>query len=534
MKTSAVILLFFLSPLFSFSQKTDRSVIDKDIEAAKKLSESNPKKAMEFSEQIYHLSKNSGYKTGILESSNILMMRYFDAGNFKKILELSREAENIAIEQNDKRTLSNIYRLRGMAYTEIGFHDESVKEFKKAFAITRKINEHNFRNYQDALLYNGLASYHAHYNSPIDSVIFYQKKSMETATKINNSEDYLNKKYFTLALAYINLGKTSSQSQRFEDAENYFRKALEICRNKKYSINDNLKIAVLNEFAWLYYEQNNYADAVDFAEQAEISEKKQSTPYLRRDIYEVHFKSAVEQGNKEESNRYMSLFTALNDSIVNIEKKIVATPLEYIKENQQQAYHSKIRIIVIVSTAIVIASLIFGFLYWKTQQISLQKRYDIIIADLKTEYDEKDKIIQSANFEKSENPIKGITIIDNTQNAILQKLEEFEADENFIRNDVSLASLANSMNTNTRYLSEIIKKGKGKSFNDYINGLRIRYIIEILYKKPAYRQYKISYLAECSGFSSREVFTVIFKKETGVNPSYFIDKLRKEQEKVKV
>jgi len=48
----------------------------------------------------------------------------------------------------------------------------------------------------------------------------------------------------------------------------------------------------------------------------------------------------------------------------------------------------------------------------------------------------------------------------------------------------------------------------------------------LLYEEPKHREYKISYLAELCGFSSREVFTTIFKKETGISPSYFIDHLK--------
>jgi YesN/AraC family two-component response regulator len=88
--------------------------------------------------------------------------------------------------------------------------------------------------------------------------------------------------------------------------------------------------------------------------------------------------------------------------------------------------------------------------------------------------------------------------------------------------------LSNSLNTNPRYLSEIIKQHKGKNFNNYLNGLRIHYITNKLYDTPVFREYKISYLAEACGFSSREVFAVIFKKETGVTPSYFISQLKKD------
>lgn len=59
-------------------------------------------------------------------------------------------------------------------------------------------------------------------------------------------------------------------------------------------------------------------------------------------------------------------------------------------------------------------------------------------------------------------------------------------------------------------------------------------MVNLLASDPDYREYKISYLAEISGFSSREVFTITFKKETGVNPSYFINNLKKDYDEIKV
>jgi YesN/AraC family two-component response regulator len=97
---------------------------------------------------------------------------------------------------------------------------------------------------------------------------------------------------------------------------------------------------------------------------------------------------------------------------------------------------------------------------------------------------------------------------------------------------MSLPVLAAQFNTNTKYLSNIINEYKGKNFNNYINGLRINYIMKLLYEKPEYRGYKTSYLAECCGFSSRIVFTTVFKKETGITPSYFINTLKNEEKTI--
>ncbi|UTX49040.1 AraC family transcriptional regulator [Chryseobacterium sp. MA9] len=120
---------------------------------------------------------------------------------------------------------------------------------------------------------------------------------------------------------------------------------------------------------------------------------------------------------------------------------------------------------------------------------------------------------------------KNLNIPDYTTKSILLKLVKFEKSQKFLKKDISLSSLANDFDTNTRYLSAIIKQHKKKSYSNYINGLRIAYIKTKLAENPIYREYKISYLAEECGFSSREVFAVTFKKETGITPSCFISSL---------
>lgn len=68
------------------------------------------------------------------------------------------------------------------------------------------------------------------------------------------------------------------------------------------------------------------------------------------------------------------------------------------------------------------------------------------------------------------------------------------------------------------------------NYNNYINDLRINYIIDQLYNNVTFQEYKISYLAEHCGFASREVFAIAFKKQTGITPSSFINRLKSENQ----
>lgn len=523
-------LLFLFISYFLNGQITTNQEIDNNINIAKDLSLNNPIKSLQLAEKTYKESKKINYRLGILESGNIMMAKYFDNGNFKKVIELSTIIEKLSTEEKNNEILANTYRLRASSYTELGFNDESLKEFKKALYIVDKIKSKNYNYYQKSLIYIGLASHAAHINAPIDSVIYYQRKSLKTITKVNNSSDYSVKKDHTLALTYINLGMTSNVSQKTKEAEEYFSKALAIC--KKDNRNKNLEVIVLNEFAWLYYDQKKYNESKNYAEQAEVLEKQVRTPYIRRDIYEVLFKSYVELSEKETSKKYMNLFTKLNDSLVNVEKKTINTPVQHIVNKQTEVHEGGLKKILTIIFVLVLFALIILYFLWKRNQQKLHLKYEKIIENL------KNTLNTVENNNSIKNPTncndKSINIIDATVQSILQKLELFEDDQQFLKQDLSLTSLAHDLNTNTRSLSEIIKKFKNKNYNSYINNLRISYMVNLLASDPNYREYKISYLAEISGFSSREVFTITFKKETGVNPSYFINNLKKDYDETKV
>ena len=109
---------------------------------------------------------------------------------------------------------------------------------------------------------------------------------------------------------------------------------------------------------------------------------------------------------------------------------------------------------------------------------------------------------------------------------IIKLLKKFEQKQRFLSPAISLTNMSSDFNTNSTYLSAIIKKHKNINFSGYINDLRIDYIITKLETTPQYLNYKIAYLAEECGFSSHTVFIRVFKEKTGVTPSVFIEILK--------
>ncbi|CAH0191291.1 HTH-type transcriptional activator RhaR [Chryseobacterium sp. Bi04] len=230
---------------------------------------------------------------------------------------------------------------------------------------------------------------------------------------------------------------------------------------------------------------------------------------------------------KETSKKSTHLYKELNDSIKNTEKKAVNTPVNYIIGEQGEAYSHNI-VKIVIAPSVVIIFLLNSWVLWKHNQKKPGKGDKMIVNHLKNET-KTTEFTSIPVKDKDKTPDHNISISEDTTASLLNKLSKFEKSEKFLKKDLTLTNLSNSLHTNPRYLSEIIKQHKGKNFNNYLNGLRIHYITDKLYNTPVFREYKISYLAEACGFSSREVFSVIFKKEMGVTPSYFISQLKKNE-----
>src|SRR5690606_31288819 len=119
-------------------------------------------------------------------------------------------------------------------------------------------------------------------------------------------------------------------------------------------------------------------------------------------------------------------------------------------------------------------------------------------------------------------------ISEGVRTSVLKYLERFEKNKKYLSKNIRLSSLASACDTNPYYLSQIILHEKGKKYTDYINELKISFIIEMLETNKKYRRLSIKGLAEEAHFSSVQNFGKVFKLKTGMCPSEFIRGLENE------
>jgi YesN/AraC family two-component response regulator len=296
-------------------------------------------------------------------------------------------------------------------------------------------------------------------------------------------------------------------------------------KNKK-STNALFKIYIYYELGNLYFVQKDYTKAIDNLLIALSEAEKIDNKILLKEIKHklsicyltINDKVLCKQYNKEVSDVIMT--------IEDMEVEAVNTFYGLIGEEQEAFYNvqkDKYWNYTYFGIAILgIILLFWGGLYYVNKL--RKRRLKEIMSYL--------ELIKNTAAIKPQTDTrethKRLVIPTETEQHILAKLKKFEASTKYTHKDMSLANLAAQMDINTKYLSEIINKHYQDNFNTYINKLRINYIIEKLKNSPEYLHYKISYLAEESGFSSHSSFATVFKSITGIAPTTFIDLMGEE------
>ncbi|MCW9037607.1 helix-turn-helix domain-containing protein [Altibacter sp.] len=160
----------------------------------------------------------------------------------------------------------------------------------------------------------------------------------------------------------------------------------------------------------------------------------------------------------------------------------------------------------------------FGLYYYFNRQLLYKRRFKELIAYTQNENFELNS--QYSNLSKPSNEL-----VEN----ILQSLVVFERNKEYLSQKISLGYLSKRLDTNSKYLSQVINMEKDKSFTQYINDLRVTYAFKKLAADPVFRKYTIKAIAWECGFKTGESFSKSFYKKYGIYPSYYLKSLEKKE-----
>jgi YesN/AraC family two-component response regulator len=322
---------------------------------------------------------------------------------------------------------------------------------------------------------------------------------------------------FVLGKAHLKKSDFDKSEENLHNASAYFI---------KLKPKNLLQIAnIQNELGRLYFQQKKHRQAIDTLFSALAAADKLGNPRLQKDINKHLAVNFLALNDRIRYNYYNQKFLVLTDRIDAQENDATSLAYNLIGKEQEtqiglkKQYYSHL---LYIAGGIFLLILLPGTILLFMNRAK-ERRYTEIIRYLEISRNSNPKILPI-----KKEPAKTLIIPAETEKALLAKLRRFESSTKFTNNEMSLAMLASLLDTNTKYLSDIIKRHHHENFNTYINKLRIGYIVNKMNTEPTYLNYKISYLAEESGFSSHSSFASIFKSITGIAPTIFIE-FRKEE-----
>ena len=515
MKRSSVF-LFLLMSIWVFSQDIDayNKVYNRTF---LKTAQTDFPAALKTADSLYAISETPVFQT---KSLILYANLYFQKGNVEKAVEFALKAKNIIEPTEDYLTQGKVYGFLSSLYMDLNFYKQSKEYFNKCVEVTDKIEDRTIANNMKGVIFQQRAQSEnkfKHYHQSIASV----KESQKYFNLLKNPQP------FNLCYNEQILGQNYYSLKKPEQAVVHFNKALEIAN----AIPDTYLIGfTYSSLAMIYIDKKDVINAKKYLTSAQQIADRSQFLELKKQVNETadkyykltnDVKKLVEIQNKQDV--VIEKLQTQKDAFV--EKSIVDL------KNENVVVKEKIstgKIIILVC----IACLIFAFLYFILSRRNHRKDFENfqkIMADLHSKMLEQEKQIQDNSELKEEliesketSKIPEKIMIDSTELKLLKKLEKFENSTLFTKNTISLSTLSTYCETNSRYLSHVINTHKQKDFSNYISELRINYIIEKLERVPKYRKYKISALAEESGFSSPNKLAMVFKKVTHISPSVFI------------
>ncbi len=277
----------------------------------------------------------------------------------------------------------------------------------------------------------------------------------------------------------------------------------------------------------LFFEEQNYKESITCLESSLKALEGTSYEPLKNSLFMDLSKSYLVANQNEKYQWYTSRFEESSKNLESQKKdarrELIQLSSKLTAENNKDIFQKhKTQLLYLIGVSLLLISVSVYFLFREINSSKSLFKQIRFFRSLRIPY----LRLSSAPIKTKDFSRKQLNIPKEKELELLEKLNQFEDSKKYLDNNMSLANLAVELETNTKYLSEIINTYKDKNFNAYINELRIKYITHLLSTDSSYLQYKISYIAEIGGFTSHSAFTNIFKSVTGMSPNEYLQTLR--------
>lgn len=521
--------------------------------------------AENYNKEAFELSNDLNYVKGIYSATYNHAYLQFIQGDFNRAMAATKSLEKRINYTKFPKNYADFQTLKSDIHTEKGEYDKALETGLQLLDIGDNTqNEYilmkshaalshyylRTQNYKKALEHCLLEldfiidQKNVHYIfQKVDEIARMTAKLGDTKTALNTYEFYLRieKELYSpgsyiQSIVYMNMADLYTTIGEYEKSQKYLTQALTLNHENNYRFRIPRALTLQSELYLKTKDTSNaistYEKSIEAAENINAFDVIKTNSQILMDLYE---KSNQPSKVKE----YRALHEAIRDSLFNNEKEqqiIILETRRKIKEVTQKqqalelenlAQRSKLTTIIAILGSILVIGFFFVLSYVKIKEKN-KVLYRRTIENLETQLKIEDKKHPLKTKPKSKKEKSNPTIDDNVKAIILNRLEKLEDENFFIDSDCNLHQLAEKLKTNPKYLSQVINIEKGSNFNNYINELRINFLLTKLVQDKEFRNSKLSYIASSVGYNNLNTFNAAFKKRQGILPSFFIKQLNEE------
>jgi AraC-like DNA-binding protein/Tfp pilus assembly protein PilF len=523
-KKQGLIFIFFCS-LWQFAEGQEADIISnfRHLSSSQLLDTANyffNKNSTDTALVCYSLLINTPVKNidfeqqkRIVEAYNKSAVLYIGMSDYRTAYDLLIKALTLCEKTNYELFKPRIYANIGIIYSHINKFDMAKSYYSKAMCL-----------FSDSLsmvnLLNNLGGNEIK-RKQTDSAFYFLNKAFQIGKRHNAPQLFAIEN--NLALIY-------QERKQYDSAFFYFRQALV---NLKQSNNINVQATNLTNLGELFFEIDQIDSALFYINlSSEIATKNNFLGILAGN-YLIRSKIEDSRGHTKAAFQYYKKYSNLKDSVFDVDKFNEINQLQFSHEmskvNQQieefaieqriknETIHYQKMIQRVILAVLLLVSSVLVFVYF--QKRKLHTAYNALI-DKNIKIIDLEEIALVKGYKRSK-------LANNVQDELLDKILVIMDDTSIICDvEFSIEKLAKLVQSNQKYVSQVINDAMKQNFRSYLNSCRIREA-QRLFLMPDADKYTIEFVSRSVGYKSRTTFCDIFKEITGVSPGFYLKSMQK-------
>lgn len=419
-------------------------------------------------------------------------------GNYQKSMKGYIEALKVASEAGDDSRISHILKQIGTIYA---FHDDehrALDYYRRSLEYAEKCMD---TAAQGLILPNLVLMNRSIGNRAQEE--YYMELFSKLPASANKNIGYY--RLYIPFVSHIEAGDDDEARRLSHELSQYI---------SLHGMRDGSEAVLYNHWGMRFAQKNEYDSAVNCYRKALVILEREPLPSTRQAVYTNMCALFKHYGMSDSLARYREKMVESSFSNFNLRDfSLTKEELENYEKELESMEKEKLRLRswYIVGVAVAVIALLASFIIY-----ALLRKKNETAAPAGTDAEP-----ESPDDDGGKTPDR-LTLADSLRDRLSGELLALLEEEDLVFNpDLNINILALRLNTNTKYVTEVIHGLGGQNFRSFINEHRVREACRRLSDKDNYGNLTIAAIAAEVGFNSHNSFISAFRKVAGMTPAQY-------------